>query len=123
MLLNQELQIFLIICSVIFFLIVLNLSVKKKIEIRYSILWFILSILFILMSIFPNTVMWFSELIKIREPIHAVVLVLIAFILLVIFTYNYIITKIVSQNRMLIQELGIVKKRIADLENKNSQDN
>ncbi len=122
MLLNSQLQIFLIICSAIFFLIVLNFSVKRKISVRYSILWFILSALFIAISIFPNIVSWFSNLIGIREPIHAILLIIIAFILLVIFSYNNMITKLTQQNRLLIQSLGILKKRVEDLEQEKNSD-
>lgn len=118
MLLNLQLQIFLIISSLMFFLIVCNWSIKKKISIRYSILWFILSIIFVIISCFPNIVSWFSQLIQIRQPVHLVMLIMIAFILLVIFSYNNIITRLNFQNRMLIQEVGIIKKKIEDLENK-----
>lgn len=121
MLLNEQLQIFLIICSVIFFLIVLNYSVKRKIGLRYSVLWVALSIVFIALSIFPNLANWFSSLVGIREPIHFILLIVIAFVLLVLFTCNNTITKLVKENRMLIQEMGILKHRINDLEKDNEE--
>lgn len=116
MLLNVELQIFLIISSLVFFLIVCNMSIKKKISIRYSILWIILSITFIGISIFPNIVTWFSNLVQIREPVHTVLLLVVAFILLVIFSYNNSITKLTNENRLMIQKLGMLEKKISDLE-------
>lgn len=118
MILNQSLQVFLIICSVVFWLIVINYSIKRKLSVRYGILWFLLSILFIVISLFPNIVNWFCSIVSIREPIHAVELAIIAFILLVIFTYNCRITKLTDENRMLIQEIGILKKYVSDLEEK-----
>ena len=116
MLLNVELQIFLIISSLVFFLIVCNMSIKKKISIRYSILWIILSITFIGISIFPNIVTWFSNLVQISEPVHTVLLLVVAFILLVIFSYNNSITKLTNENRLMIQKLGMLEKKISDLE-------
>lgn len=116
MILNLQLQLFLIISSLIFFLIVCNWSIKKKISIRYSILWFALSVTFITISFFPNLVTKFSQLVQIREPVHAIMLLVIAFILLVIFSYNNAITKLTKQNTMLIQEIGVLKKRVSDLE-------
>ncbi len=116
MILNIQLQITLIIASLIFFIIVFNASIKKKLSIRYSVLWFALSLFFIILSIWPNSIMLINNIIKIREPIHTVFLIIFSFILLLVFTYNYTISKLVSENRMLIQELGIVKKRLNDLE-------
>lgn len=122
MLLNVELQIFLIISSLVFFLIVCNMSIKKKISIRYSILWIILSITFIGISIFPNVVTWFSNLVQIREPVHTVLLLVVAFILLVIFSYNNSITKLTNENRLMIQKLGMLEKKISDLEKEKEED-
>ena len=122
MLLNVELQIFLIISSLVFFLIVCNMSIKKKISIRYSILWIILSITFIGISIFPNIVTWFSNLVQIREPVHTVLLLVVAFILLVIFSYNNSITKLTNENRLMIQKLGMLEKKISDLEKEKEED-
>ena len=122
MLLNVELQIFLIISSLVFFLIVCNMSIKKKISIRYSILWIILSITFIGISIFPNIVTWFSNLVQIREPVHTVLLLVVAFILLVIFSYNNSITKLTNENRLMIQKLGMLEKKISDLEKEKGED-
>ena len=76
-----DLRIILIVASVFMVLAVVLKIRRAKFQIKDGVFWFLLSALFLLMSIFPNIVEWVSEKIGIESPANLVFLGIIALLI------------------------------------------
>ena len=100
--------------AVIFLLIllfVITLFVKQnKISVKYSLIWYFICILLILLTIFPDLLGFFTNLLQIRVASNMI----FALMLVGLFIINISLTVIVStqkeQIRNLIQEVSLLKK-------------
>jgi hypothetical protein len=98
--------------SIIFLLFVLELVRKKKIKEQYSILWIILGIVFLVISIWRNLLVIISFSIGIAYPPVAFLLILIMAIFLILIQFSIIITKLSEQNKILTQEIALLRREI-----------
>ena len=88
-----DLRILLIVSSVLMLLAVVMKIRKSKFQIRDGVFWFLLSALFLFMSIFPQLVMDLSGLIGVESPANLVFLGIIAIVLV----KNFLLSAKVSQ--------------------------
>lgn len=114
---NVILQTILIIASVGFFLFILKMLKSKKLEFKYSIVWIIASFSFIVLSIFPKIVRYVADLLHIVEPVNAVYLIIIFFLLVIVFTLTVALSRNSNRVKALTQEIGILKLEIRKNEN------
>jgi hypothetical protein len=90
---SLDLRILLIGASVIMVLSVVLRIRKSKFQIRDGVFWFLLSALFLVMSIFPQAVIGLSRLIGIESPANLVFLGIIAIVLV----KNFLLSAKISQ--------------------------
>ena len=90
---SLDLRILLIVASVIMLLAVIWKIRKSKFQIRDGVFWFLLSALFLVMSIFPRLVIGFSALIGVESPANLVFLGIIAIVLI----KNFMLSAKISQ--------------------------
>ena len=88
------LRILLIVCSIIAFILCVKKIKKSELKIENSVTWMLGCIILILMSIFPNVVVWISEKLGFVAPVNFIFLVMIAFLLMQIFIDNIHITSL-----------------------------
>lgn len=110
------------IIAVVFLLIllfVITMFVKKnKISVKYSLIWYFIGIILILLTIFPNLLGFVTNLLHIKVASNMI----FALMLVGLFIINVSLTIIVSEQkeqiRNLIQELSLVKKSIKEKSSK-----
>jgi hypothetical protein len=90
---SLDLRILLIAASVIMVLSVVLKIRKSKFQIRDGVFWFLLSALFLVMSIFPQLVISLSILIGVESPANLVFLAIIAIVL----AKNFFLSAKISQ--------------------------
>jgi hypothetical protein len=90
---SLDLRVLLIVASVLMLLAVVLRIRKSKFQIRDGVFWFLLSALFLVMSIFPQLVMSLSGLIGFESPANLVFLGIIAIVLV----KNFLLSVKVSQ--------------------------
>lgn len=111
---NIRLQVILIISSIIFFLFVLLVTNKKKMNFNYTMLWMIFSLTILILALFPNITVVFSEIIGIEVPVNALFLFFI-FIEMVINLFLAIETsKLNNKIITLTQEIAILKEKTGE---------
>lgn len=115
--LSTELRILLIVMAVIYFAIVLFLLKKKSLILKYSLIWFLSSVVLLVFAIFPQIVGFFARLLGIASETNAIFLVVIFFILLLLISLSVIVSRQHKQIKTLIQEVSLLKKEIKDKEN------
>jgi len=90
---SLDLRILLIVSSVIMISAVVLRIRKSKFQIKDGIFWFLLSALFLLMSVFPQIVVYLSELIGIESPANLVFLGIITLLII----KNFMLSLKISQ--------------------------
>jgi hypothetical protein len=114
---NSILQAILIVASIGFFIFILRMLKAKKLEFKYSIVWIIASFSFIVLSIFPKIVRYVANVLHIIEPVNAVYLIIIFFLLVIVFTLTVALSRNSNRVKALTQEIGILKLEIRKNEN------
>lgn len=110
---------FALIGAIVFLLFILNLVRKNKIDEKYSILWIILSLLILLVSLFPKIVIKCAEKIGVFYPPS--LLFLVGIIIIGAYIVHITIT-ITKQNKMIVkltQELAILKNKEEEKDGEN----
>lgn len=108
-----------IICAVIvFFVIILRYLKDKTLNLKYSLLWIFAGLVMIIMAIFPQLLNVMSKLIGIYNPVYALFLVAIAFILMILMSLTSIVSRLNRKVRTLVQENAMLEKRLRKLEDK-----
>ncbi len=111
----QTTQVIAIVVSISLFLYILYLVRKKKIKEEYSLLWLSSSFVFILFSIWRDGLEYFAKLIGIAYPPAALFLLLLLAIFLILIEFSINISRLSEQNKILAQELAILRNELEGL--------
>ena len=118
---NRGLRMGLTIASILAFLAITFLIAKKRLNIKYSIVWLVWTLLLVFMAIFPETFYGISKLLGIELPVNAVFLIMIALLYgLTLFVY-IMISKHNEEIIKLTYEVSVLKKEIDELKKKNER--
>jgi len=112
---NFQLHIILIICSLLFFIFIFKMITSSKLNLKYSLTWVFVSFIFLLISIFPKVLIRISALLYIKEPVNAIFLIVIFFLLVISFNLTLALSKKSDAIKDLIQEMGMLELSIEEL--------
>ena len=108
----QTTQYIAIIVSISLFLFIFYLIRNKKIKEEYSLLWLLTSIIFIVFSFWRHGLEHFAKLVGIAYPPAALFLILLLAIFLILIEFSINISKLADKNKILAQELAILKEEM-----------
>ncbi len=111
------LQIFLIVSVLIFLAVIIYYLAKKRLNLKYSLVWLGAGVGLLVLAVFPQIVTAVGELIGIATPVNTVFLFAGMFMLLIIFTLTIIVSHMNNQIYRLVQTQAILEKRVRELEN------
>lgn len=111
----------LLIASILVFIAILSFVVKKKLNIKYSIVWLLWSVFTLFLSIFPNVFYDLSDLLGIQLPVNTVFLIMTSLLYLLTFYVYVMISKHNEEIVKLTYEIASLKKEVAELKNKNER--
>ncbi len=119
------LRIFLIVVSFISIIYVIRRIRKAKLRIDYSLFWIIVSILIMLLAIFPGVAIKLATMMGVMSAVNLIYLVMIFILLLHNFSMTMKISSLESKINNLTEEIAIREKQEADQKNnqKNNQNN
>ena len=112
----QTTQYIAIFVSISLFLYIFYLVRKKKIKEEYSLLWLASSFIFIVFSIWRHGLEFFAKLMGIAYPPAALFLILMLAIFLILIEFSINISRLTENNKILAQELALLKNKIEALE-------
>lgn len=113
----QKTQYIAIFVSVSLFLYIFYLVRKKKIKEEYSLMWLSSSFVFIVFSIWRQGLEYFAKLMGIAYPPAALFLILMLAIFLILIEFSINISKLSEKNKILAQEIALLKNEIEKLSN------
>lgn len=111
-------QSILFICSAFFTLYIIKMIKKEKLQLNYSLLWLFSGVFFVLLSLFPNILYKISNLLNIKEPVNALFLIIVFCLILILFSFTVVISKMKKQILNLSQEIGIIEEKFQSEKNK-----
>lgn len=91
---------------------------KKKLYLKYALLWLMTGIMMILLVLFPELIQWIFDIIGIKVYSNGLFAVLLFFILLILLALTSIVSSANEKNRRLIQTIAILEKRVRELEDR-----
>ena len=98
-----------------FFVYIINMVRLRRLELKYTLLWLFTSMSFIIMAIFPGIIIWIADLLHIKEPVNALFLITLFFLILIIFSLTVAIAVKSRSITTLTQEIGIIKLQITEI--------
>ncbi|WP_430203459.1 DUF2304 domain-containing protein [Paenibacillus lautus] len=107
-----NLQILLMLLNIGLLLFLLNNIRKYKLELKYTLLWLILSLVSLLLSVFPGILFFISNNIYIETPVNALYLVSFIVVFIILYNNTVIISQLTNQTKKLTQEIGLLKNEI-----------
>lgn len=112
----STLRITLCVAVIIYFVLILHYLKNKMLELKYTLIWIIAGIVMGIMVFFPSILTSICGLFGIQSNMNGLFILAIAFVILVLMTLTSIVSRTTMKMRVLIQELGILEKRIRELE-------
>jgi hypothetical protein len=103
--------------SVFACIILLRLITKYKLEIKYSLLWFLLNMILIVLSIFPDILNFISDQMGFKDSVNALFSFGILILILIIFSFTVALSRMSTRIRNLTQEIGLLKRELHDQNN------
>ncbi len=111
-----RLNLFAIIGSIILLLVILELIRRKYLQERYSLIWIVTGGLFLLLSIRVEILKGISDFLGFSILSNALFFFGILFLVLIVLGLSVITSRLSVKNKILAQEVVLLKKRVADLE-------
>ena len=120
--LSNTLRITLCIAIIVYFIIILHYLKNKMLELKYTLIWLVAGCVMGIMIFVPELLMQFVHLLGIEGNMNGLFILVIAFIIMVLMTLTSIVSRTTIKMRMLVQEIGMLEKRLHELEAKASTD-
>ena len=109
-------RIFVVILSLSILTFVITLVRRKNLKENYAILWVITCIVLSAVPLLIDYLDRAAYAVGIDYPPAFLYLIAIIFIFILILHFSVIVSKLSEQNKSLIQDFGIMEKKVADLE-------
>ncbi len=104
-----SLRIILMISSLLSFLFVIRRLKKTQVQIYDTVFWIILSVLFVLLSIFPQIAIGLAVLLGVQSPVNLVYLIIIFFLLAHCFLQSLRFSRLEAQFRSFVGDEALKK--------------
>ena len=118
---NMRLQICLIIGVLCFALILLYFLSRKKLHIKYSLVWILAVAMMLIAALFPKMISYLAYLMGISTPANFIFVIYGLFGLLIIFALTGIVSHMSLRIFRLVQTQALLEKRLRELENQVAQ--
>ncbi len=113
---NGILQAFLIIGTILYFIVILSFLRKKSMTLKYSLLWILGGIVMLIAAIFPGTMVFVSNLLGIELASNAVFALGLFFLMLILMSMTSIVSIQSEKIKRMTQAMALMEKRIRELE-------
>ena len=113
---SQKLQIFMLLAVALYFVILFKLLQKKRLNLKYTLLWIISGFLMLVLAAFPKTLNIFANMIGVYEPTNALFALIFFCIIMILMSLTAIVSKLNERVKRLTQSIALLEKRMRDQE-------
>ena len=111
-------RILLVLVSVLTFFWLMHRIRKEKLLVSDAVFWILFSAGLLLLSIFPQVIIWAAGLLGFYSPVNLILILIIFILLLKMFTLSLHISHTDCKLRQTVQEMALLEKRLREAENK-----
>lgn len=111
-----RLRVSLILAIVLFFIIVLVLLKKRRLNLKYTLLWMLTGVVMLIFVLFPGIMSAIATLLGIQTVMNTLYLLLLAFMLILLMMLTSIVSKQTERIGTLAQNNAFLEKRVRELE-------
>lgn len=117
-----RLQVLLFLIIIIGVLYIIKLVKKKIMDLRYALIWIIISICILVLILFPNVLNKIAELLGIASPVNMLFFFSFCFSIVIILSLSVALSRLSEKVKRMAQEIAImrkdmyVEKRVRELE-------
>lgn len=104
------LRIVLIISSVIMFCYMIRKVKKNKVQIEHTVFWIVIGVCLIILSVVPQIVYFFADLLQIQSPANLILSFIIFLLIIKQFLMTIEISQLEAKVRELVEELALQNK-------------
>ncbi|KUO64408.1 MAG: hypothetical protein APF84_10565 [Gracilibacter sp. BRH_c7a] len=111
-----KLRIILLVFSLLSLIILTNLVKRYRLELKYALLWISISILFVVLAIFPSIADFTADIMGIKASVNAIYFLGIISLLMISFSLTISLSRTSNRVKNLTQELGLIRQKMDDIE-------
>lgn len=112
----STLRITLIIAVICYFIIILYFLKNRALNLKYTLLWLLAGVVMGVLVIFPEMLQRIIRVFGIQSNMNGLFIIAIGFMLMILMALTSIASRQNMKIRALVQEIGILDKRIRELE-------
>lgn len=112
---SLRIQIIIAAIIIIAFIYISNLVRKGRVELKYTITWYILGIIYLIFDLVPSFMNWVSKAVGIGTPSNFLLFLAVGIIFLILFSQTIVISRQTQNIKTLIQKNALLEKKIDDL--------
>ncbi len=112
----SSLRVTLIIAVICYFIIILYFLKQRALNLKYTLLWLLSGAVLGILVVYPELLSYVIRILGIEDNMNGLFIICIAFMLMIMMALTSIASRQNAKIRSLIQEIGILDKRIRDLE-------
>ena len=101
------LRIIMLVIIVLLFVFIISMLRRKKLELKYCLVWVFALIGIAVLCIFPQLLDWLSAQLGIIEPVNTLFLVCIAFLTCICISLTIVVSRLSERLRKLTQNIAI----------------
>ncbi len=114
---NTRTQILVVTVAVLTFIYLIHLVRKKKLELRYALLWIVLDAAILVLGCFPILITKLAVFFGVQTPINMLFFIGFCFSLVIIFSLSAALSRNSEKIKRLTQEIGLLEKRLREKQN------
>ncbi len=109
---NLRLQIIVGVLLVISLLVIGNMVRKRRLELKYALVWFLVGSVVLVFDIFPQLLNWLSNLMGVGIPVNTLFFLGFVFSLLIIFSLTISVSRLSGKLKWMAQEIALLEEKI-----------
>ena len=111
-----RLQIVFGVVLLLFMIAVVHMIRKRYLEIKYTLSWFMTLVFLMIVDVFPGILSFITAWVGVELPSNMLFSLGFCFLMGIVLNLTVELSKLSVQNKTLIQEMGIMEKKIRQLE-------
>jgi len=113
---TRTFQMVVLLITIAFFAWVISLLKKRRLDLKYTLLWLACGAVMLIMGIFPQTLNWISSIFGVYNPTNALFAIISLFLILLCLSLTVIVSRLNESVKRLTQRLALLEKRIREIE-------
>lgn len=113
-----RLKMVMLVVIALFFIGVMGLLKRHRLQLRYTLLWLFCAFLLFLMILFPQIMTWIGKLVGIQTTMNTLYVFLIGFLIILCLSLTSIVSMQKKEIKTLDQNIALNERRIRNLEDR-----